>query len=156
MAVIEVPLENLGEFLIEKTKRFSKSVPEIIETFLYENKMMSERELELGYGKTGLRVCTGRLIQGTFTKIGQIKNGAEMVVDNRVPYAPYLELGTKPHKIYPKSPGGVLHWTDESGDHFAKSVNHPGTRAYKFLENPSYTVASILERKLPAYLRRRW
>lgn len=39
-----------------------------------------------------------------------------------------MEFGSEPHLIVPKTPGGVLHWTDSAGgDVFVKWVNHPGT-----------------------------
>lgn len=47
--------------------------------------------------------------------------------------AVYVEYGTRPHVIT-ASPGKTLHWVDEGGqDHFAKSVNHPGSAADDFV-----------------------
>ena len=51
-------------------------------------------------------------------------------------YAPHVEYGTglwgpsgAKYPIYPKDPGGLLHWIDrDSGQHvFAKMVMHPGS-----------------------------
>lgn len=41
------------------------------------------------------------------------------------PQGEWLEHGTQPHSIFPREPGGVLHWTDEAGeDVFAKYVHN--------------------------------
>lgn len=45
-------------------------------------------------------------------------------------YAHFVELGTAPHTITAKN-GGFLHW----GTQFARSVQHPGSKADPFLEN---------------------
>jgi len=48
-------------------------------------------------------------------------------------YAKWLEFGTGPHVIKPKSPSGVLSWIPGGGGDrlFAKSVNHPGSVKHK-------------------------
>jgi len=43
-------------------------------------------------------------------------------------YASYEERGTKPHKIFPKSEGGVLRFTIGNRVIFSRSVSHPGTK----------------------------
>jgi hypothetical protein len=52
---------------------------------------------------------------------------------NRAPHATYIEAGTQPHVIVVKN-AKALHWKDSTGDHFATTVHHPGTRAYRILE----------------------
>jgi len=49
-------------------------------------------------------------------------------------YAVFVEKGTRPHTIrakYRKS----LRWPTATGFAFAREVQHPGTRPYRFLEN---------------------
>lgn len=46
-------------------------------------------------------------------------------------YAPYVEFGTRPHKIVPKN-AGALYWPGAA--HPVMSVNHPGTRPNAFME----------------------
>lgn len=60
-----------------------------------------------------------------------------------VPYAAYVEFGTRPHTITPRAKqalawGGARRLTGTlrsgaSATHFAMRVNHPGTKAYPFL-----------------------
>lgn len=46
-------------------------------------------------------------------------------------YAPYVEFGTAPHVIVPKT-AKALYWTGAA--HPVKKVNHPGTKANPFME----------------------
>lgn len=41
--------------------------------------------------------------------------------------------GTRPHPIRPRQPGGVLVFTSHGRTVFARGVQHPGTKATKFL-----------------------
>lgn len=50
-------------------------------------------------------------------------------------YAMFVHDGTKPHVIRPKKAGGVLRFTVGGSVVFARSVNHPGTKARPFLMN---------------------
>ena len=48
-------------------------------------------------------------------------------------YASFVENGTKPHVILPKR-GKWLAWENPQGDwHFARKVNHPGTKPYGYM-----------------------
>jgi hypothetical protein len=50
------------------------------------------------------------------------------------PYGLFMEVGTRPHVIRPKKPGGWLRWFDGDGKiHFARVVHHPGTKAQPHL-----------------------
>jgi hypothetical protein len=50
-----------------------------------------------------------------------------------VPQALFLEEGTKPHVIRPRT-AKVLFWpAGRGGPAFATKVNHPGTKAYHWL-----------------------
>jgi hypothetical protein len=50
------------------------------------------------------------------------------------PYGLFMEVGTRPHVIRPKNPRDWLRWIGADGRvHFAKKVNHPGTRAQPHL-----------------------
>lgn len=48
-------------------------------------------------------------------------------------YSLYVEMGTKPHVIKPKSPGGVLVFKVGGKTVYARSVNHPGTKPQPFM-----------------------
>lgn len=43
------------------------------------------------------------------------------------PLGLFMEVGTRPHVIRPKKPGGWLRWVSGGKVHFARVVHHPGT-----------------------------
>ncbi|MEV0584104.1 hypothetical protein [Nonomuraea sp. NPDC050310] len=50
------------------------------------------------------------------------------------PYGLFVEVGTRPHVIRPRTPGGWLRWVGSDGKvHFARQVHHPGTAAQPHL-----------------------
>jgi hypothetical protein len=88
-----------------------------------------------------------------YNKIAEKKEG-ELIL--RV-----LEKGSKPHKIMPKKPGGVLHFQARGGsagrsgatlyeDIFARSVKHPGTKPYRMIEQTQAEVNAMLIRLVQA------
>lgn len=63
-------------------------------------------------------------------------NGLKARVGARsVPYAIYVEEGTKPHSIKAKA-GSALNW--EGAEHPSNSVNHPGASASYFMRRALY------------------
>jgi hypothetical protein len=48
----------------------------------------------------------------------------------------WMEHGTRPHLIRPKKAGGflVFYWPKVGRTVFLRTVHHPGTRAYRFME----------------------
>lgn len=78
---------------------------------------------------------TGELERKTAGKLLEVSRfGAVGELKADTPYASFVEKGTKPHEItVRKAP--MLHWVDEGGDdHFAITVQHPGTDPMPFLE----------------------
>ena len=71
--------------------------------------------------------------------------GAEGEIRSPMQYSSYVEEGTEPHVIEARRRKS-LKWTDATGTHFAKSVQHPGTKSIPFMGR-AYIVA---ERVLPA------
>jgi len=68
-----------------------------------------------------------------------------------------LEYGSKPHRILPRRPGGVLHFFVEdplgsrSGassidEVFTKHVDHPGTKPYRMVRDTDRDIAELLDR----------
>jgi hypothetical protein len=53
----------------------------------------------------------------------------------RASYARYINDGTKPHTILPKTPGGLLRFVIGGRVVFARKVRHPGTAKRPVLEN---------------------
>ena len=69
---------------------------------------------------------SGRVITSTH-------GGAEGEIVADAPYASFVEEGTKPHEIVPRR-GQWLAWEAAQGDwHFARRVNHPGSKPYPFM-----------------------
>lgn len=64
----------------------------------------------------------------TFTYRTALQPYAELRLYQSDPIFPYVEYPTRAHDIYPKTPTGMLHWTNASGAHFARHVRHPGTK----------------------------
>jgi len=68
-----------------------------------------------------------------------------------------LEYGSKPHRIVPRRPDGVLHFfvEDPLGSRsrassieevFTKHVDHPGTKPYRMIRDTSDDIADLLDR----------
>lgn len=62
-------------------------------------------------------------------------------IGSDVSYAVMVHDGTRPHKIRPKRPGGVLRFRVGGRIVYAKEVNHPGTRARPFLDRAVREIA---------------
>ena len=74
---------------------------------------------------------TGTLRQALYNRA--IPDGRAIGHDrNRAPYAAFVLLGTRPHKILPKRKK-ALRWASGGKFFFAKSVNHPGYRGDNYL-----------------------
>lgn len=73
-------------------------------------------------------------------------NSAQMVFSTRVPYAKYVLDGTRPHVIRARN-ARALHWTDASGDRFARVVNHPGTRPNLFPTRAVRPLLPVIQRR---------
>lgn len=74
-------------------------------------------------------VDTGLLVQSITIQ----SSGGTRIIGPNVPYADFVELGTKPHLIRAK-PGGVLAFEIGGQKIFAKYVNHPGTKPNPFVK----------------------
>lgn len=74
---------------------------------------------------------TGRLSHSIDHEV----SGHTLRVGTNVDYALYVELGTKPHVIRPKTKK-ALYW--EGAGHPVPEVHHPGTRAQPYLRPALY------------------
>lgn len=54
-------------------------------------------------------------------------------------YSAYIEYGTQPHEIRPKT-AQALHFKKNGKDIFTKKVNHPGTKPNPVMRNAAKTV----------------
>lgn len=71
-----------------------------------------------GSMKLGIRVSIYRGPGGEFR--GDIRSTHPATI--------YVVNGTRPHRIYPRRPGGVLRFTVGGRVVYARYVNHPGTK----------------------------
>jgi phage gpG-like protein len=84
----------------------------------------------LASGRPGPRVNTGRLRASITHRILSSPQGAFAEVGTNVEYARFVEFGTQPHTIRPRSKQ-ALYW--KGAEHPYRSVRHPGNRPYPFL-----------------------
>jgi hypothetical protein len=87
------------------------------------------------------RSIRGQLMTATATSAeGEIVALAE--------YASFVENGTRPHRIEARN-AQALRWEGSDGTpHFAKSVNHPGTKPYPFMGPGHLKAERVLEREI--------
>lgn len=69
--------------------------------------------------------------------------GLSYEVGTNLEYAEYIEEGTSPHTI---TGNDYLYW--EGADHPVRSVNHPGNRAYLYMETAFNTQTEDLEDRI--------
>lgn len=84
-------------------------------------------------------VDTGDLRRSITTDGG----GLAYEVGTNLEYAEYIEEGTSPHTI---TGNDYLYW--EGADHPVRSVNHPGNRAYLYMETAFNTQTEDLEDRI--------
>lgn len=61
--------------------------------------------------------------------------GDRVIIGPDVPYAGFVEFGTKPHTIKPKAGKKVLTFKVDGQTVFARVVHHPGTKPNPFVED---------------------
>jgi len=125
-----------------------KGMQEVVKRFMFAPEKLSRimiRTLREGSGKA-LNFSKQIITRGGFgarraLKTGAMRNNMGMRVEGdkaiihtspSTDYAVYVHEGTAPHTIKPK--GKYLRFKGSGGNYvFAKSVNHPGTKANPFL-----------------------
>ena len=85
-------------------------------------------------------VDTGRLRNSITIRRTFSLRGPSAVVGTDLYYAPYVEEGTRPHTIRPRTKT-VLRFKMGNRIVYAREVNHPGTRARPFLSRALAEVA---------------
>lgn len=87
--------------------------------------------------RTGRLRASGKIV---YSSTFGFRPKATIVFD--VDYAEMVHNGTRPHRISPKRPGGVLRFRMGGRVVYAKYVNHPGTKARPFLDRALREIAS--------------
>jgi hypothetical protein len=84
-----------------------------------------------------------RSISGRVTGFDHL--GATGILEATAKYASFVENGTKPHRIEARK-AKALRWEGSDGEvHFAKGVNHPGTKPHPFMGPGFVKVEQVLE-----------
>lgn len=81
-------------------------------------------------GRPGPNVDTGRLRSSITWEIREVPTGLVARIGTNVEYARFVEEGTEPHDIYPRTKQ-ALFWP--GADHPVAVVHHPGGQAYPYL-----------------------
>lgn len=82
------------------------------------------------------RKRTGKLAASIRWTRGISGKGLTFTSGSNLRYAGWVNNGTRAHIIRPKKPGGYLrfYWPKAGRVVYMRSVHHPGTKAYRFLE----------------------
>jgi phage gpG-like protein len=109
----------------------SEQVDQAITAYL--EKLASAIETD---ARAGCPVKTGTLARSITHEV----HGKTARIGTNVDYAIDVELGTRPHLIYPKKPGGMLafYWEKVGADVVLPFVHHPGTPAQPYLAPALY------------------
>ena len=73
--------------------------------------------------------------------------GIQLRFTSSAPYAGYVENGTVPHRIEPRT-ALALHWQTNGADVFARYVNHPGTKANPFVKRAIEATKPLMQKML--------
>ena len=74
-------------------------------------------------------------------------HGTSGTIEATAPHAGYVEAGTEPHVIRPRS-ARALRWEEGGEAHFARVVRHPGTRARPFMGPAAIKAEGLLYAKM--------
>lgn len=96
---------------------------------------------------------TGRLSGTAFVSApSESEGGAEVKMVWPVPYASFVDGGTKPHEIRPRR-RAFLRFGDATAPIFARVVKHPGTRPTSFAGEAAQIAERVLVRDVESGLR---
>lgn len=94
---------------------------------------------------------TGALEKATFGRVIMLRRSARVVLKNAKKYAQPIDMGARPHVIKPRR-AKLLRFLSGGRFVFARSVNHPGNRAYQFLYKATRHGFRMFRKRLEAQL----
>lgn len=95
-------------------------------------RQMSQIAYDSAQAGAGRHFKTGALFRSLYNR--SIPKGREVGHDPQMaPHALFVNFGTRPHKIYPRTKK-ALRWSGGGVFHFAKVVNHPGYRGDNYMQ----------------------
>lgn len=89
----------------------------------------------------------GRLRDSFSVQRSRAGSGITARFVSSAPYANFVEHGTVPHRIEPRT-ARALHWQTGGIDMFSRGVNHPGTKANPFVEKAVKAMEPLMLRTL--------
>lgn len=117
--VVEIKIDFGSQFEKIANGNWNNLIDLALQKSIAEAESICIREAPVKTGTLRRSIGTGHPSKGT-------------VYLNGVKYWRHVQYGTGPHEITPKS-AKLLHWKDDKGEHFAKKVYHPGTKANPFV-----------------------
>jgi hypothetical protein len=91
----------------------------------------------------GFEPRSGDLQKATKTRVVRMISGRVLRITNAKEYASAIDGGARPHTITPKR-GKFLRFIGRNGSTvFARRVNHPGNRPYKFLYRATMSASRV-------------
>jgi hypothetical protein len=96
-----------------------------------ERQVLTETRAATPVGLTGLLNETMRIEDAIAA--GDLIVGA---IEAPMPYAGFVDRGTRGPYIIRPTRATVLHWSDAGGEHFARQVVHPGIAARNYFSEP--------------------
>lgn len=91
---------------------------------------------------------TGRMAGAMHWMRRRYVTGIGFLAGSSAPYTLYPDQGTRPHRIFPRRPGGLLvfYWAKVGMWVDMTMVNHPGSRGQYFLERGMRRALSVWDR----------
>lgn len=129
MPAFSIKINGLDD-LIKDANRVGKGMPNklkqamVVATTSVQNDAKKKRVGSFKNQTGDLRRSISRRVEGAHKGI----------VFTDMKYAPFVEFGTKPHVIRPKTKK-MLAFKIGGKMVFARKVNHPGTRAYNYMKD---------------------
>lgn len=91
----------------------------------------------------GFEPRTGALQKATTTRVVRMSNGRVLRITNAKDYAAAIDGGARAHAITPNS-GKFLRFIGRNGKTvFARRVNHPGNKPYRFLYRATMSASRV-------------
>lgn len=124
--------------------------------FLRANSQLIDKETRRA-GEFGLvhvaqhpefRPRTGQLQKSTEYRIVKLKSGAKVTLLNKAPYAAAIDSGARPHVIRPRRARALRFIARGGTVVFARKVNHPGNKPYKFLYRATEAAGRVFEQSM--------
>lgn len=135
MSTFSIKINGLEEFSKSFSTLDAETKKQLQQTMVHATTLVQEEAKRISPGRfrsrTGnLRRSIQRIVESAFRGIIFVDAGAK--------YGEYVEHGTRPHLILPKSKK-MLAFKSGGRLVFARKVNHPGSKPYPFMK-PAFTM----------------